>query len=318
MADKLVILRDDSVGDDWAGRIRAAAPEMEVRVARTRQEAMREIVDADAAYGTVDPELFRRARKLRWIQAPAIAPPVGYYHKALIKSDVVVTNIRGVFNDHLPAHIMAFVLAFARGFHHHFPNQMRREWKPDMPVVHLPEATALIIGVGGTGAEAARLCAEFGMKVLGMDPRVESPPAGVAELHKPEALHSLLPRADFVIMTVPHTPETEGLMALREFRLMRRTAYLINVGRGGTVVLDELTEAIRSGLIAGAGLDVFQIEPLPREHPLWKLPGVMMTPHCAGAGPYTAERHFEIFLDNCKRFAEGRPFRNIVDKVKWY
>ena len=110
------------------------------------------------------------------------------------------------------------------------------------------------------------------------------------ELHRPDELHSLLPQADFVIMTVPQTPQTRGMMAAREFRLMKKTAYLINIGRGGCVVLDDLVEALRAGEIR-AGLDVFQIEPLPPEHPLWTMPGVLITPHVAGVGPYLPAPH---------------------------
>jgi len=107
-------------------------------------------------------------------------------------------------------------------------------------------------------------------------------------------------------------------MTAREFRLMKRTAYLINIGRGGCVVLDDLTNAIRSGEIAGAGLDVFQVEPLPEDHPLWTLPGVLITPHVAGIGPYLQDRRTELLIDNCVRFNEGRELRNIVDKTNWF
>jgi phosphoglycerate dehydrogenase-like enzyme len=108
------------------------------------------------------------------------------------------------------------------------------------------------------------------------------------------------------------------MMAAREFRLMKRTAYLINIGRGGTVLLDDLVEALRSGQIAGAGLDVFQVEPLPAEHPLWTLPGVLITPHVAGVGPYLQERRTELLIENCRRFNDGRPLRNVVDKANWF
>jgi phosphoglycerate dehydrogenase-like enzyme len=279
---------------------------------------MEEIVDADAAYGDVVPELFRRAMKLKWIAAPAAAPPIGYYHQELVESDVVVTNQRGINNEHLATHIMAFVLAFARGFHRYIPQQTRRHWESGEAVIQLPESTALIIGIGGSGAETARLCATFGMTVLGLDPRVTEAPPGVSELYPPDALHGLLPRADFVIMTVPQTPQTTNMMAAQEFRLMKRTAYLINVGRGGTVVLDDLTEAIKTGEIAGAGLDVFQIEPLPADHPLWTLPDVLITPHCAGRGAHIDERRISLLVDNCQRFNEGQPLLNVVDKANWF
>lgn len=281
---------------------------------------MEAIVDADAAYGNVVPALFRRAQKLRWIQAPAAAPPVGYYHQELIDSDVVVTNQREIYNDHIGAHIMAFVLAFARGLQRYIPQQQQRLWQPHglSATVYLPEATALIVGVGGIGGEASRLCAAFGMTVLGLDPRRPEAPPSMKELRRPEELHRLLPQADFVIMTVPQTPQTRGMMAAREFRLMKKTAYLINIGRGGCVVLDDLVEALRTGEIAGAGLDVFQVEPLPADHALWTLPGVLITPHVAGQGPYLPERRTEVFLENCRRFDASQPLLNVVDKANWF
>src|SRR5262249_11138964 len=155
---------------------------------------------------------------------------------------------------------------------------------------HLPEATALIVGVGGIGAEAARLASAFGMKVLGVDARRQDRPPGVAELHPPAALDTLLPRADFVILTVPHTPATEGFLNGARLKKMNRRAFSITIGRGKTTRLDDLVAALRAGETAGAGLDVFEQEPLPADHPLWTMPGVLITPHTAGFGPYLDER----------------------------
>ena len=266
-------------------------------------------------------DLLAAARALRWLQAPQAAPPPGYYYAELIQHRVVVTNFREIYNDHIAAHIMAFVLAFARDFQRYLPQQLRREWRPaplDTGVLHLPETTALILGVGGIGAETARLCAAFGMRVIGVDARRPEPPPGVTEWHRPEALDTLLPRADFVIMTVPHTPETEGMMDRARMRRMKPSAFLINIGRGMTVKLNDLVEALRAGELAGAGLDVFEQEPLPADHPLWTTPGVLITPHTAGFGPYLDERRFAILLENCRHFAAGEPLRNVVDKRRWF
>jgi len=319
MGFKMVIVPPNTQ-PDWPEKIRAAVPGCEVHMFDRTEAAMDAIVEADAAYGAIGPDLLQRARRLRWIQAPAAAPPAGYYYQELIDSDVVVTNQREIYNDHIGTHIMAFVLAFARGLHRYIPHQLQTEWRPHgvEPIIHLPEATALIIGVGGIGAEAARLCAAFGMTVLGVDARRTEAPTSVKELRRPADLHALLPQADFVIMTVPHTPQTRGMMAARELRLMKKTAFLINIGRGACVVLDDLVAALRAGDIAGAGLDVYEIEPLPAEHPLWTLPGVLLTPHIAGVGPYLQERRTEILLENCRRFNEGRPLLNVVDKATWF
>jgi phosphoglycerate dehydrogenase-like enzyme len=156
------------------------------------------------------------------------------------------------------------------------------------------------------------------MRVIGVDERRPAPPPGVAELHRGAALDELLPQADFVILTVPHTPETEGFMNRARFQRMKRGAFFINIGRGRTTRLDDLVAALRAGEIAGAALDVFEQEPLPAEHPLWTMPGVLITPHTAGYGPYLDERRYEVLADNCRRFLAGQELRNIVDKSRWF
>ena len=305
----------------WARRLADAAPEARVVVAEDAAAAAREIVDADAAFGWLGAELLAAAQKLRWLQAPQAAPAAGYYYPALIAHPLEVTNFREIFNDHISAHIMAFVLAFARGLHVAIPQQMRREWKKppeDQGVVHLPEATALIVGAGGIGAATAKLCAAFAMTVLATDARRDTAPEGVAELHRPDALDTLLGRADFVILTVPHTPATEGLMHRARFQRMRRGAFFINIGRGMTTKLEDLVDALDEGEIAGAALDVFETEPLPAEHRLWTMPNVLITPHMAGYGPYLDDRRFAILAENCRAFADGRKLRNLVDKATWF
>jgi len=305
----------------WAAKLADEVPEANLVLAEDATTAAREITDADAAFGWLHRPLLEQARKLRWLQAPQAAPPAGYYYPELIEHAVTVTNFREIFNDHISAHIMAFVLAFARGLHVFIPQQLRHQWnKPgeDRGVVHLPEATMLIVGVGGIGAETARLAASFGMTVLATDARRTDPPSGVRELHTPEALDQLLPRADFVILTVPHTPATAGFFNRARFQRMKRTAFFINIGRGMTTRLDDLVAALQGGEIAGAGLDVFEHEPLPETHPLWAMPNVLLTPHVAGYGPYLNDRRYQIIRDNCRAFATDRPLRNVVDKAMWF
>src|SRR5205823_9578362 len=158
----------------------------------------------------------------------------------------------------------------------------------------------------------------FGMRVTGVDARRREAPPGVLKLDGPDALDSLLPLADFVILTVPHTPATEGFMHRARFQRMKRSAFFINIGRGMTTRLDDLVAALRAGEIAGAALDVYEQEPLPASHPLWTLPGVLITPHTAGYGPYLDERRYEVLADNCRRFLAGQELRNIVDKSRWF
>ena len=305
----------------WAEAVAEAVPEATIVVAENRDEALREIPDADAAFGGIPPEVLAQAKQLRWLQVPQIAPPAGFYYQELVEHPVVATNFRGIFNEHIAAHILAFVLALARGFQYYFPRQFRHEYNReplDTGVVHLPASTALILGVGGIGAEAAKYLSQLGVRVIGVDARIEETPVGVDELHRPDELDSLLPQADFVILTIPHTPQTEGLFNAERFAKMKRTAFFINIGRGMTTKLDALNDALSNGTIAGAALDVFEIEPLPPDHPLWDAPNFLMTPHSAGYGPYLDDRRQAIIVDNAKRFAEGQPLLNRVDKANWF
>ncbi len=305
----------------WAARLLAEVPNLSVMVAESLQEADALIGDAEAAYGALPLDLLRKATRLRWLQCHKAAPLAGYYYPELVEHPLVVTNFREIYNDHIGAHIMMFVLSFARAQHVYMPRQFKHDWM-SLPkgsgTVHLSESTVLIVGVGGAGAETARLLAAFGAIVIGVDARRESAPPGVAELHRPEALDTLLPQADFVILTVPHTPATEGFFGRTRFQKMKPSAFFINVGRGKTTRLNDLVAALKAGEIAGAGLDVLEQEPLPADHPLWTLPGVILTPHVASRGPHLDERRFEIVRENCRRLMAGQSLRNVVDKKNWF
>ena len=305
----------------YAKAMLEAVPDLEVVHCASRQEALAALPDADACFGTLDPELLEAASSLQWLMAPMAGPPKGYYFDELIRSEVTVTNFRGIFNDHISTHIMAFVLVFARGMHRYFRDQFEGRWRKggeSRPSTYLPESTALIIGVGGIGGETARQCKNWGMEVIGVDPRTPSVPDGVDELYRPEKLEAQLPRADFVILTAPQTPATEGLFSSALFRRMKRSAFFINIGRGSNVILSDLDRALREGQIAGAALDVFQVEPLPKDHPLWTAPNFLMTPHVAASGPYLEDRQVALMAEDAKRFAEGRELVNIVDKANWF
>lgn len=319
---KLVMMPpQDDLRREWAKRLEDMLPQYRVVAPETDADARREIADAEAAYGWVPPETLSLATKLRWLQNPQVGPRAGYYYQELIEHPVVVCNPRGIFDDHIGQHILMFVLALARGLPYYVEAQRQRRWDQNArksPYIDLATATALIAGVGGIGHEAARLCDAFGMHVIGVDPRWEHDVPFV-ERHAPAELDALLPTADFVIVAMPHTPETEGMWNARRFRLMRPTAYFINIGRGMTTRLDDLATAIADGVIAGCGLDVFEVEPLPADHKLWTLPNVLLTPHVAVKGAANLdERQFAIVLDNARRFAAGEPLRNVVDKSAWY
>jgi phosphoglycerate dehydrogenase-like enzyme len=307
------------VSDEWVAEIAAVAPQLEVIVAADAAEAQAAIREADAFYGSITPNLLAAAQRLRWIQAPRI----GLEHTifpALAQSDVVMTNMRGIYSDVIADHVMGYVLSFARGFHTYVRQQLDHSWRRDVPVIHLADATLGIIGLGGIGIEVAHRAAAFGMRVVAVDPRRREAPDTVAALWRPERLDDLLACADFCVICAPHTPETAKMIGAAQLRRMKRTAYLINIGRGIIVDLSALTAALQEGVIAGAGLDVFEVEPLPADHPLWALPNVIITSHSAyrAAGGHIESRRLQTLLDNVRRFADGKPLRNVVDKSTWF
>lgn len=314
MSFKIVLLPP---GDDESlpAKIEAAAPGATVRLFHDPAEAVDELADADAVYGTLPSEHFAAARKLRWIAAARAGLGGDWFYEALVESPVTVTNVRGIYNEHLAAHSLAFLLAFARRFDTYLP---QTEWRKGPPMTHLPDATALIVGVGAAGRETARLCAALGLRVLGADARETEAPPGVADLFPPADLPARIGEADFVILLTPETPETVGLFDDDLFARMKPGGYFINVGRGGCVVTDALVRALESGHIAGAGLDVVAPEPLPASSPLWRMPNVLITPHIAVLGAPFEEKREEILLENCRRFAAGKPLMNIVDKRMWF
>ncbi|MEE4591281.1 D-2-hydroxyacid dehydrogenase [Streptomyces sp. DSM 41524] len=305
----------------WPDMLVRAVPGIEVLHPENPEDVGAALARADAAYGTLTPELLDSAQRLRWLQAPQAGPPPGFYHPALVRHPVQVTNMRDTYTGHVATHTLALVLALARQLPRYVREQAAANWAPDWSedaVLPLGEARALIVGTGAVGAEVGRLLAAFGTRVEGVDPRVTEAPPGFDRVLPPDLLDQVLPQADIVILTVPHTPRTEGLLDSRRIALMKRGACLINVGRGPTVRLDDLVTALDAGRLRGAALDVVEQEPLPADHPLWRHPRALVTPHVAGAGPHAAERRFEVLADNARRFAAGQPLINVVDKSQWF
>jgi phosphoglycerate dehydrogenase-like enzyme len=323
MANKFVFLPPQSeLFAKWIPRLLDSAPGWDISTPETDEEALREIADADAAFGTMTPELVAAAPKLRWLQAPAAAPHAGFYFDELVAHPTKVTNMREIYNDHISVQILGYILNFTKHFNIYRDQQNARKYEVLQDPNHdifLPESTVLIVGVGGIGTETARLCKAVGMHVLGIDGRREGKPEWVDDMFTPDELDAQLPKADFVVLTIPHTPATEGLFDSSKFALMKDSAKFINIGRGMTTKLDDLNAALRSGAIGGAALDVYEIEPLPADHPLWDAPNTILTPHTAAVGGANLEeRRYEIVLDNFRNLADGKPLRNEVDKANWF
>jgi phosphoglycerate dehydrogenase-like enzyme len=299
----------------WPEKIRQTVPGAVAKIYSDPKDAAADVETADAVFGTLPPELFARAKRLRWICASRGGLGGGYFYDALINSDVVVTGMQGSYNDHLSTHAVAFLLAFARRFDHYLP---QKRWQRGPGMIDLPTKTVLIVGVGGAGSEVSKQCSVFGMRVLGIDPRVTDPPPGMVGLARPDRLEEFLSEADFVIVTTPETPDTLGLFNRRRFSRMKRGAYFINIARGKCVVTGDLIAALQSGHLAGAGLDVADPEPLPADSPLWEMANVMITPHVAILGTPYRQKWEATLLENCRRFAAGQPLVNVIDKRKWF
>jgi phosphoglycerate dehydrogenase-like enzyme len=318
-------------------KIRAAAGDMAVVNAASEAAALGEIADADAFFGKLTRPLLAAARRLRWVQAPT-ASLEHYLFPELVAHPCTLTNMRGLFSDVIADHVFGYILCFARNFHRYIRNQLAARWEPaggelerstfaagpgtvsaiDRAHLHLADQTLGVVGLGQIGAEVARRGLAFGMRVLAVDPVQTRAPDGVVALWTLERLPDLLGASDFVVVAAPHTPETVKLFRRERFRQMKPTAYLINIGRGVIVDLADLVAALRAGELAGAGLDVFETEPLPADHPLWKMENVILTPHVAGVSPRIAERHLAVLLDNIGRFIRGEPLANVADKTRWF
>jgi phosphoglycerate dehydrogenase-like enzyme len=228
---------------------------------------------------------------------------------------VVLTRAPGVFGPWMAEYVLAWILRVTQRTSDYLAAQRQRRWiEHDVPE-RLAGKTLAIVGLGDIGRTIARHARLLGMRVIGVS-RSGRPVAGIDRVLRPASLHRALADADFVVLTVPLTRETRGLIGARELAAMRPTAWLLNIARGPVMDETALIAALRDQRIRGAVLDVFAEEPLPPEHPLWTLPNAVITPHVAG--PSTPDELTPIFNENLARWIEGRPLRHVVDRTRGY
>lgn len=300
--------------------IAALAPQMRLVVTDDAAEIEAVVAEVEIAVGHVSPPLLARMPKLRWYQQWGAGADWLLRHPELASRDFIVTNASGVHAIQISEHILALMLAFARRLPHALRAQARGEWErqPRESLFELAGKTLALIGVGAIGGRTAQLAAALEMRVIGVRRHAGEPPPAVERMVGPDRLLEVLPLADFVVLTIPLTSETRHMIGERELRAMKRSAYIFNIGRGGTIDEPALIRALREGWIAGAGLDVFEKEPLPADSPLWQMDNVIITAHYAGATPHYNERALALFLDNLRRYVAGEPLRNVVDKSLGY
>ncbi|UQZ82252.1 Glyoxylate/hydroxypyruvate reductase B [Paenibacillus konkukensis] len=305
---------------EQAERIRQAAPAWELIHGKDKELWLDHLQDAEIVVGwnkSAEEVCLKKDSKLRWVQnwgAGVDKLPLG----RLADRGAILTNASGVHAFPISETIYAMMLAFTRKLHLSVRHQLHSEWKGTGSLGEIHGKTIGIIGVGAIGEETARLAKAFGMKVLGV--RRSGQPSGFVDaMHDLNGLAAVLQESDFVVVTLPLTDETRHMFGKAQFELMKPTAMYINIGRGGTTDTEALIEALRTGVIAGAGLDVFEQEPLPASSPLWQMENVIMTPHNSGSTEQYNERAFEILMRNLQDYLQGRePSVNRVDYGKQY
>lgn len=298
--------------------LRKAAPELTLVAAEDEARMAAEVGDADAILGTISPKLLAAGKRLRWVQVYS-AGVERYLTPELAASPIVVTNCKIIQGPNIADHAFALLLALTRALNRTLPAQAREEWtRGQHRMIELPGKTAVIIGLGGIGMQIAQRAHGFGMRVIGVDPKDIPYTPLVAKVVPPDRLDAVLPEADVVFVSAPLTRESQGMMGARQFELLKKGAYFIAVSRGKLYSTEALVKALDSQRLAGAGLDVTDPEPLPKGHPLWRFPNVMITPHVAGQSDRVQERRMALLKENLRRLAAGEPLLNVVDKQKGY
>ncbi|HPF25057.1 MAG TPA: D-2-hydroxyacid dehydrogenase [Steroidobacteraceae bacterium] len=313
----------DSAVPGLLAAVREAAPGVNIVAAQNVAEMA--AARADAAIGRTsvicDDSVLASGRNLRWLQSiySGIEDCIG--KRRLQSGEVLLTNMRAVAGPIIAEHTIAMLLALSRGLHRSIPQQANGELSDDYrtnPLVVLQGKTLLVVGLGGIGTEVAKRAEALGMQVIATRASSKPAPSFVKYVGKPAELTSLIATADVVVNTAPLTAATQGMFDAGMFARMKTSAYFVNVARGGAVVTDDLVAALQSQRIAGAALDVTDPEPLPKNHPLWRMPNVILTPHVAGMSDLGDEAQREVVGENLRRYIAGERMLSVVDLEREY
>ena len=311
-----VLITYRGLSEDHIRQIREVSDKIKVEKAIDENTVLDAVRDAEVIFGRFSKEMLLTSKKLRWVQVPS-AGVDRYLFPEFLDSQVVLTNSSGVHRMPISEMIFAMMLALAKRLHRFMRSQMEAKWNwlaPD----ELAGKTIGILGLGNVGMETAWKAKCFSMRVLALKRRRMRRPSCVDELFGPEDLDRLLRESDYLAVTVPLTSGTYHMIGEEELKLMKPSAYVINIARGAVIDNKALIRALKEGWIAGAGLDVFEEEPLPENSEFWRLENVVITPHVAGATPHYSDRAVKIFCVNLKRYLEGKPLLNAVDKIAGY
>ena len=305
-----------------AASLQAAAPGVELLLADDAAQAVALAKDADAVLGLCSPELLDAGPNIRWIQSYSAGVERCVAIPAVRERDILLTNMQRVAGPVMAEHVIAMMLAYARGLHFYIPERMAGRWTREMPppgqLLTLEGKTVLVVGLGGIGLEVAKRAHALGMRVVATRASGREGPDFVSYVGLPEELLKLAGEADFIVNTAPLTPATTGLFDAKFFAVAKPGAFFVNVGRGKSVVQPDLIAALRSGRLAGAGLDVTDPEPLPADSPLWQMQNVILTPHISAGSDLGDEVRFAIGIENLRRYVAGERMLSVVDVAKGY
>ncbi|HWZ45847.1 MAG TPA: D-2-hydroxyacid dehydrogenase [Candidatus Saccharimonadales bacterium] len=305
-------------------RLSQAFPNLRVMQMPNYDRVPQEITDTDILIGSwLSPEQLATARKLKWIHSPAAAVHQLMY-PAMISNDVVITSAREVHGPVVAEHALALVLALAKRLPQAMQYQARKQWAQQTLWDERPRpreisgGTVAVVGMGSIGREFIARAKALGMRVLAVRDNPQKGMGGADAVYASAQLDEVLPQADYVLLCAPVTPATTGMINHARLARMKPDAYLLNVGRGDLVDEPALLQALQQRVIAGAALDVFAHEPLPKESPLWTLDNLFITPHTAAVTEKLWNRHYEMIRENLERFLQGRPLLHEVNKRGGY
>ncbi len=301
---------------------RTIAPDVEFIAVKDEAEAVAAIADADAILGFCDPAIVAAGNALRWIQLFSAGAGPCAEIPAVRDRGIILTNMQRISGPEIAEHSLAMLLALTRGLRAWLPEQHKGQWDstafPMQKMRELKGRTMLVVGLGGIGTELAIRAHGLGMRIVATRASAADKPSFVDYVGKPEELLKLAAEADVVVNCTPLLPSTLNLFDAEFFAAMKTGGYFINVGRGKSVVHDDLVAALKSGQLSGAGLDVTEPEPLPANHPLWQLPNVIITPHVAATSDRVFARVFLLAQENVRRYVRGEPLLSVVDPARGY
>lgn len=322
---KIVVMPPMSAWDSLLPFVQAVAPGAEV-VSLTPRANLAEVVGgADVLIGICTPQILAAAPALRWVQLPFAGAESCTELPDVAGRDILVTNAQRIYGSQIAEHALALLLSLTRRLPVFHDRQRVGEWDSGLRSVsalsrmrELGGGTLLVVGLGGIGTEVARRAHALDMRVIATRNSSREGPDYVEHVGLADELHELAGQADVVVSALPLTDETVGIFDATFFRTMKPTAFFINVGRGESVVTADLVEALQSGRIAGAGLDVTDPEPLPADHPLWRIPNVIITPHVAAGTDQLVPRVATLIVENVRRYVAGDPLVSVVDLRRGY